>query len=88
MVDFDPDDGNIPQKHRDRLISWATNVPRLQYSQYGPVNKYLSLKFPDTIVKPQGLIHPIMSKAGAGIAGMDKDSLMDIGNSSDVNVIP
>ena len=43
MVDFDPDDNNIPQKLRNRFLSWETDVPRLQYSQYGPINKYLTL---------------------------------------------
>lgn len=61
-VDFDPDDDNIPQKLRNRFLSWVAEVPRLQYSQYGPINKYLTLKFPDAMVKPQGLIRPIMTE--------------------------
>lgn len=35
-------------------------APKLQYMRYGPINKYLNLKLPDTTVKLQGLIceHP------------------------------
>lgn len=60
MVNFDPNDHKVPQKLRDRINTWHTNPPRLQYSQYGPINKYLNLKFPDAMVKPQGLIRPIL----------------------------
>ena len=86
MVDFDPDDDNIPQKLRDRFISWATHVPRLQFSQYGPIDKYLNLKFPDAMVKPQALIRPIVSEAEEETIDLDEGNLMDIGNSSDVTV--
>ncbi len=89
MVDFDPDDGNIPQKLRNRFISWATDVPRLQSSQYGPIDKYLNLKFPDAMVKPQGLIHPIMSVDEAEVAVKLEDladGLSDVGNSSIISI--
>lgn len=90
MVDFDPDDANIPQKLRNRFTNWATDVPRLQYSQYGPINKYLSLKFPDAMVKPQGLIRPIrpdnereVTVEMDGLLGPgEEDSLLDVGNTS------
>ena len=89
MVDFDPDDGNIPQKLRNRFCSWATDVPRLQYSQYGPIDKYLNLKFPHAMVKPQGLIRPIMSEDEVVRAveqeGLEED-LPDVGNSSIVSI--
>jgi hypothetical protein len=91
MVDFDLDDGNIPQKLRNRFTSWATEVPRLQYSQYGPIDKYLNLKFPDAMVKPQGLIRPIMSEEEVEIVvGMDglvgEDGLLDVGNTSIISI--
>ncbi|KZP03020.1 hypothetical protein FIBSPDRAFT_905331 [Athelia psychrophila] len=60
MVQFDPTDEKIPQILRDRIVSWDTEVPRLQFSQYGPIDKYLNLKFPNGMVKPQGLMRPIV----------------------------
>ena len=81
MIDFDPNDDNIPQKLRNRFASWDTKVPRLQYSQYGPINKYLNLKFPDAMVKPQGLMRPIMSEHEVEIEVGD-DGLSDVGNVS------
>jgi hypothetical protein len=91
MVDFDPDDGNIPQKLRNRFTSWATEPPRLQYSQYGPIDKYLNLKFPGAMVKPQGLIRPIMSVQEVEmVVGMDglvgEDGLLDVGNTSIISI--
>jgi hypothetical protein len=93
MVDFDPDDDKIPQKLRKRIISWASDVPRLQFSQYGPINKYLSLKFPGAMVKPQGLIRPIMSERELEIAVevkneglMGEDGALDAGNASYVTM--
>lgn len=91
MVDFDPDDDNIPQKLRNRIISWSTEVPRLQYSQYGPINKYLNLKFPDAMVKPQGLIRPILSEREVQIrVGEDglvgEDGELDVGNVSGISI--
>ena len=89
MIDFDPDDDKIPQKLRNRFISWATDIPRLQYSQYGPVNAYLNCKFPNSLVKPQGLMREIMSKEevertvkAEGLEG----GLEDVGNSSIVSI--
>ena len=90
MVDFDPDDSNIPQKLHNRFTSWAAEVPRLQYSQYGPIDKYLNLKFPDAMVKPQGLIRPIMSEEEVeivvGMDGLGEDGLLDVGNTSIVSI--
>lgn len=90
MVDFDPDDGNIPQKLRNRFTSWAAEVPRLQYSQYGPIDKYLNLKFPDAMVKPQGLIRPIMSEEEVeivvGMDGLGEDGLLDVSNTSIISI--
>ncbi|KIL68280.1 hypothetical protein M378DRAFT_196726 [Amanita muscaria Koide BX008] len=91
QVDFDPDDDNIPQKLRNRFLSWMTEVPRLQYSQYGPINKYLTLKFPDAMVKPQGLMRPIMTEREVQIVvGQDgilgEDGLLDVGNISDISI--
>jgi hypothetical protein len=81
MVDFDPNDHNIPQILRNRFTSWVTAVPRLQYSQYGPINKYLNLKFPDAMVKPQGLMRPIMSEREVEIV-VGEEGLLDVGNVS------
>jgi hypothetical protein len=81
MVEFDPNDDKIPQKLRDRFTSWVNELPRLQYSQYGPINKYLNLKFPDAMVKPQGLMRPIMSALEVDMA-VGEDGLDDVGNIS------
>ena len=81
MVDFDPNDDNIPQKLQNCFASWDTQVPRLQYLQYGPMDKYLNLKFLDTMVKPQGLMHLIMSECELEIEVGD-DGLSDVGNVS------
>lgn len=59
MVRFDPHDNKISQILRERIEHWDTELPRLQHHQYGPFNKYLNDKFPDQMVKPQGLIRPI-----------------------------
>jgi hypothetical protein len=56
-------------------------VPRLQYSQYGLMDKYLNLKFPDAMVKPQGLMHLIMSEREVEIKVGD-DGLSDVVNIS------
>ena len=81
MVYFDPNVNNIPQKLRNRFESWGTEVPRLQYLQYGPMDKYLNLKFPDAMVKPQGLMRPIMSEREVEIE-VAEDGLGDVGNVS------
>jgi hypothetical protein len=81
MVDFDPNDDKIPQKLRNRFIRWNTDVPRLQYSQYGPINKYLNLKFPDAMVKPQGLMRPIVLEHKLELE-FEEDGLGDVGNIS------
>lgn len=82
MVEFDPMDDRIPQKLRDRFVCWNTKLPRLQYSQYGPINQYLNLKFPDAMVKPQGLIRPIMQPVQPEPGPEQDDGLDDIGNVS------
>lgn len=56
MAVFDPNDNTLPQKLRIRFQRWATVTPKLQYSQYGPMDKYLNMKFPTGMVKPQGLL--------------------------------
>jgi hypothetical protein len=86
MFDFDPDDDAIPQKLRNRFISWTTEVPRLQYAQYGPINKYLNLKFPDAMVKPQGLIRPIMTEQEIQI-NVEQEGMVDENGELDVGDI-
>lgn len=55
--DFDPDDDNIPPILRERIESWQDYPPSTQFQQYGPINRYLNLKFnhDDHMVKPQAL---------------------------------
>ncbi|TFY75639.1 hypothetical protein EWM64_g8372 [Hericium alpestre] len=59
-IHFDPNDPNIPQILRNRFEQWDNELPRLQFSQYGPMDKYLNLKFPYAMVKPQGMLRPIL----------------------------
>jgi hypothetical protein len=89
MVSFDPHDSTIPQLLKDRIASWATDIPRLQYYQYGPINKYLNLKFPDQMVKPQGLIRPAMSQDAVEVAvgdDLEQDGLCDVGDTSLISI--
>ena len=72
---FDPDDVNIPNKLRNRFLSWGTNIPRLQSSQYGPIDKYLNLKFPNAMVKPQGLMRKILSESN--LQAIDSGVVLD-----------
>ena len=60
----------------ESFASWDT-----EDSQYGLMDKYLNLKFPDAMVKPQGLMHPIMSEHEVEIKVGD-DGLGDVGNVS------
>lgn len=82
MVQFDPSDNRIPQKLRNRFIGWSTNPPRLQFSQYGPFNQYLCLKFPDMMVKPQGLIRPIVPEDDQLDGAEEDGGLCDLGDVS------
>ncbi|TFY76273.1 hypothetical protein EWM64_g7741 [Hericium alpestre] len=57
VVSFDPA-ADIPMKLRQRIERWSVSPPRLQFSQYGPLDKYFNLRFPKALVKPQGLLRP------------------------------
>jgi hypothetical protein len=83
MVSFDRE-ANIMPKLRERIEGWDLDVPRLQNSQYGPMNTYLTHKFPNGMVKPQALIREIVAD-GVMEVMMDNDDeavLEDIGNIS------
>ena len=82
MVTFDPGDVKIPDKLRERIVGWDVKAPRLQYSQYGPINKYLNLKFPDAMVKPQGLMRPIRSNDVEIVVDLEDDMGDEVGNLS------
>ena len=81
MVVFDPNNENIPQKLWDHFESWATMVPtsRLHYLQYGLIDKYKNLKFPNAIVRPQGLMCQIKSDAEVEMGE-------DVGNVGDISI--
>ena len=81
MAVFDPNDENIPQKLWDHFESWATMVPtsRLQYLQYGLIDKYVDLKFLNVMVRPQGLMHQIKSDAEVEMGE-------DVGDVGDISI--
>lgn len=80
-VAFDTD-APLPAKLRWRIEHWAIALPKSQFSQYGPFNKYFNLKFPGALVKPQGLLraaaHPIARDDHPG----DSSILDDLGDVS------
>jgi hypothetical protein len=81
MVSFDPSETAIDPELRARIEEWATEVPKLQSSQYGPINKYLNFKFKRGMVKPQALIRPILPEEAA-VGDEGADGLEDLGNVS------
>jgi len=54
-------DNSIPYRLRGRIEKWETSPPKTQYQQYGPLNAFLSIKFPPDrfLVKPQALLREI-----------------------------
>ncbi|KAI1787970.1 hypothetical protein LXA43DRAFT_1027124 [Ganoderma leucocontextum] len=75
---FDPLDVNIPPVLRERIESWLDDPPSTQFQQYGPINRYLNLKFDhdDHMIKPQALFRePVPPKEEELIAihGADPD---------------
>ena len=82
MAQFDPDI-LIPDCLRQRIESWSRDPPRLQFSQYGPINKYLNLKFPTALVKPQGLMRPIVPHVVVEAERGDDDGGADDGGADD-----
>lgn len=83
MDRFDSNDTKIPQLLRERIEQWAYTAPRIQYSQYGPMNKYLNKKFPNAMVKPQGLMRPIVERDEPGPdAGVEGEDGLDMGDVS------
>lgn len=65
---FDPNQ-DMADKLRAIFQSWENNPARLQVNQYGPLNNYFHIKFPECLVKPQGLLR--ISGRGAEIPGDD-----------------
>ncbi|KAA1476784.1 hypothetical protein DENSPDRAFT_843860 [Dentipellis sp. KUC8613] len=59
-VTFDPD-SRIPEPLREMFISWHRSKPASQFRQYGALDKYLNLKFPLDLVKPQNEIRSLVS---------------------------
>ncbi|KAH7886500.1 hypothetical protein F5I97DRAFT_1829129 [Phlebopus sp. FC_14] len=57
-------DESIPERLRQRIESWARNQPKTQFQQYGPLNAFLSIKFPPSkfLVKPQALLREVWPK--------------------------
>ncbi|KAF8816117.1 hypothetical protein BYT27DRAFT_6476384 [Phlegmacium glaucopus] len=58
---FAPNDPSIPENLRKRFENWDENPPKTQFQQYGPLNAFLSIKFPPNnfLVKPQALLREI-----------------------------
>src|SRR6266576_5288574 len=58
---FAPNDPSIPPRLRSRIESWSYRKPKTQFQQYGPLNAYLSIKFPPDafLVKPQALLREL-----------------------------
>ncbi|EIW81964.1 hypothetical protein CONPUDRAFT_152857 [Coniophora puteana RWD-64-598 SS2] len=54
---FDPDDGRVFDTIQALIEDWQDHVPSNQFQQYGPIDRYLNLKFSraDHLVKPQAL---------------------------------
>ncbi|KAH0825803.1 hypothetical protein J3R83DRAFT_8866 [Lanmaoa asiatica] len=80
-----PNDPAIPLRLRNRLQSWATAPPATQFQQYGPLNAFLSVKFPPAqyLVKPQALLREISLAVGeeeahAILSGRVDDPNMDV----------
>ncbi|KAJ3933856.1 MAG: hypothetical protein NXY57DRAFT_997146 [Lentinula lateritia] len=51
-------DLDLPPRLQRRLDNWRKDVPKWQHQMYGPLNSYLTIKFPPDkfIVKPQCLL--------------------------------
>ncbi|KAJ3805282.1 MAG: hypothetical protein NXY57DRAFT_263424 [Lentinula lateritia] len=49
---------NLPPRLQERLDNWRDAIPKWQHQVYGPLNSYLSIRFPPDqfIVKPQCLL--------------------------------
>ncbi len=54
---FAPNDPSLPTELKVRIGGWRDRTPNSQFQQYGPINKYLNLKFNRSthLVKPQCL---------------------------------
>ena len=70
---FAPNDASVPEVLRERIESWHYMRPKTQFHQYGPLNAYLSLKFPPDkfLVKPQALLRELWDTAGMEQADLD-----------------
>jgi hypothetical protein len=89
MVSLDLSKSALNHQLQARFEEWATEVPKLQSSQYGPINKYLNFKFKKGMVKPQALIRLMLTEE-AMVGGEGVGSLEDPGNmimDSTVNLI-
>ncbi|EIW81986.1 hypothetical protein CONPUDRAFT_136600 [Coniophora puteana RWD-64-598 SS2] len=54
---FDPNDEKVFDSVRACIEDWQDRVPSTQFKQYGPIDRYLNLKFSreEHIIKPQAL---------------------------------
>ena len=70
---FAPNDASVPEVLHKRIESWHYVQPKTQFHQYGPLNAYLSLKFPPDkfLVKPQALLQELWDMAGMEQADLD-----------------
>lgn len=61
---FAPNDRSIPKLLKSRIGKWRDTTPS-QFQQYGPINKYLGLKFnrDEHMIKPQALIRTPIEEA-------------------------
>ncbi|TFY75444.1 hypothetical protein EWM64_g8569 [Hericium alpestre] len=81
-VSFDPA-ADIPVRLRQRIERWNDSPPKLQFSQYGPLDKYFNLRFPKALVKPQGLLRPKDHRAD--VAYYDILGQLDAGEDTSVD---
>ncbi|KAI5983131.1 hypothetical protein EDD15DRAFT_2557239 [Pisolithus albus] len=84
---FARDDPDIPERLCNRIESWALQPPKSQFQQYGPLNAFLSIKFPpsDYLVKPQALLRAIYpgipaenAHAGIPVRNVDEDGVAEL----------
>jgi hypothetical protein len=70
---FSPNDPFIPHCLRSRIESWIDKPPKTQFHQYGPLNAYLSIKFPPAkfLVKPQALLRELWDTTNVEAADIE-----------------
>jgi hypothetical protein len=94
---FAPNDASVPEVLCKRIKSWHYVQPKTQFHQYGPLNAYLSLRFPPNkfLVKPQALLRELWDTTGMEQADLDSfrafilgvdDQTMDIDDPTKVEL--